>query len=208
MRLPTFVWLAVILLLTAASANQLGGESTLSDAGNWAAIGAFSVALLLLIGGLVSWHWRSHTCIDLRLHIDDGQFFPESIGDGSSSALNFGIRLKSSADVPIYFRVQEFTARVAGQSFPVTAELPFEEIGPGQERSWWRHPLTFPATAFPMSVEFEFVVHYGRSRRWRGLRMRRRLNGGFGLIVPLIGRAEPYSIMIRQLRPTQDEKLT
>jgi hypothetical protein len=41
---------------------------------------------------------------------------------------------------------------------------------PEQQRGWFRDPHDIPREAFPVTVEIEYVVHYGR----RGHKMRRK----------------------------------
>jgi hypothetical protein len=141
--------------------------------------------------------------VDRRLHVVAPLAFCEPQDD--TLDVRLGIRLASSADIPAVYRVEEFTFRVAGVSFPLAAEMPFEQLTPGAEKEWWRDTYHFASDSFPVTIEVDYTVRYGRpGSRGRPI-IRRVLSGAYKVgNIPLFRPARQADLFVVELRPTAD----
>ena len=87
------------------------------------------------------------SAVEGKLHVVGPLAFVEPEHD--ALGVRLGIKLASSADVAAIYLVEEFTFRVAGMSFPMSAEPPFEQLAPGAEQEWWRDTLLLRERQFP-----------------------------------------------------------
>ena len=111
------------------------------------------------MSGVSDWSSESGAAVDERLHVLRPLAFVEPQAD--ALAVRLGIKLANSADVTAVYRVEEFTFRVAGISFPMSAEVSLEQLAPGAEMEWWREMYPFGNDSFPVTIEVDYRVGYG-----------------------------------------------
>ncbi len=119
--------------------------------------------------------------------------------------VRLGIKLASSADVAAIYLVEEFTFRVAGMSFPMSAEPPFEPLAPGAEQEWWRDTYYFASDSFPVTIEVDYRVGYGHLDSAGKPVIRRVLSGAYKVgNIPLFQPVTQTDLFVIELRPTED----
>jgi hypothetical protein len=145
----------------------------------------------------------SRLMADGRLHIVRPLASVEPQDD--ALGVRLGVRLANPADVAATYRVEEFTFRVAGISFPMSAESPFEQLPPGAEAEWWRDTYHFASDSFPVTIEVDYRVGYGHLGLTDKPVMRRVLSGAYKVgNIPLFQPARDADLFVIELRPTAD----
>ena len=143
------------------------------------------------------------SAVDGRLHV----VRPLALVEPEHDALGvrLGIKLASSADVAAIYLVEEFTFRVAGMSFPMTAEPPFEPLAPGAEKEWWREAYYFASDSFPVTIEVDYRVAYGQLGPAGKPVIRRVLSGAYKVgNIPLFQPVKQTDLFVIELRPPED----
>ena len=144
--------------------------------------------------------------VDGMIHVVRPLAFVEPQHD--ALAVRLGVELANSADVEAVYRVEEFTFRVAGISFPMSAEPSFEHLAPGAESEWWRDTYNFGSDSFPVTIEVDYKVGYGSPGDVGSTgepAIRRILSGAFKVgNIPLFQPAKQSDLFVIELRPTDD----
>ncbi len=141
--------------------------------------------------------------VDGRLHVVRPLAFVEPQHD--ALAVRLGIELTNSADVEAIYHVEEFTFRVAGISFPMSAEPPFERLPPGAGTEWWRDTYHFASDSFPVTIEVGYRVGYGAVGKGGKPVIQRALSGAYKVgNIPLFQPAKPTDLFVIELRPVAD----
>ena len=142
--------------------------------------------------------------VDGRLHVVRPLAFVEPQHD--ALAVRLGIKLANSADVEAIYHVEEFTFRVAGISFPMSAEPPFEQLPPGAETEWWRDTYHFASDSFPVTIEVDYRVGYGQSSARRTSPSSGAVLSGAYKVgnIPLFQPAKHTDLFVIELRPIAD----
>ena len=104
------------------------------------------------------------------------------------------------------YRVEEFTFRVAGISFPMSGEPPFERLAPGAETEWWRDTYHFASDSFPVTIEVDYRVALRQSSATADKPVVRRVLSGAYKVgnIPLFQPAKQTDLFVIELRPTED----
>ena len=111
------------------------------------------------------------------LHVVEPLAFVEPKDD--ALGVRLGIKIASSADVMAIYHVEEFIFRVAGMSFPMSAEPPFEQLPPGAEKESWLDMHYFESDSFPVTIEVYHRVGYGHLGSREQPVIRRVLSGAY-----------------------------
>jgi hypothetical protein len=143
------------------------------------------------------------SAVDGRLHVVRPLAFVEPQHD--ALGVRLGVKLASSADVTAIYLVEEFTFRVAGMSFPMSAAPPFEPLAPGAEQEWWRDMHYFASDSFPVTIEVDYRVGYGHLDSADKPVIRRVLSGAYKVgNIPLFQPVKQSDLFVIELRPTGD----
>lgn len=147
------------------------------------------VTLVLgLIGLVIGWFVR----LSYKLHVSDFRFQTDNYADGVAVTLSLGVRNTSS--IPLRFQVVEFTVRAEDDEFPLSEDHQRADVSPNQVRLWLWGPRLFPDDAYPLAIEVEYAIDYGR-RYGLTWWMRRRIRGSFRVTVPArAGRIEALAV--------------
>ena len=87
----------------------------------------------------------------------------------------------------------------------MSAEPAFERLPPGAETEWWRDTYHFPSDSFPVTIELEYRVGYGRPGESEKPSIRRVLSGAYKVgNIPLFQPAKPTDLFVIELRPVAD----
>ena len=144
--------------------------------------------------------------VDGMIHVVRPLAFVES--QQEALAVRLGIKLVNLADVEAVYRVEDFTFRVAGISFPMSAEPSIEHLAPGAESDWWRETYNFGSDSFPVTIEVDYTVGYGGPGDLGSTErpvIRRILSGAFKVgNIPLFQPAKQSDLFVIELRPTDD----
>ena len=143
------------------------------------------------------------SAVDGKLHVVGPLASVEAEHD--ALGVRLGIKLASSADVAAIYLVEEFTFRIAGMSFPMSAEPPFEPLAPGAEQEWWRDTYYFASDSFPVTIEVDYRVGYGHLGPAGKPIIRRVLSGAYKVgNIPLFQPVRQTDLFVIELRPTGD----